>query len=67
MNKKEIAKFVAGLSAWEAVIHIGIGTGGLTPIVLFGFTITSTINTVLIIVPAIISVFLIYYAWFSKE
>ena len=66
MNKKEIAKFVAGLSAWEAVIHIGIGSGGLTPIVLFGFTISSTINTALIILSASLSIFLIYYAWFKK-
>ncbi len=63
MNKKEIAKFIAGVSAWEAIIHVGLMQGGLIPIVLFGFNIDSTINTILIIFPALLSIFLIYYAW----
>lgn len=66
MNKKEIAKFIAGLSAWEAVIHTGLAQSGMIPIVMFGFTITQTVNTVLIIFPALLSISLIYYAWFRK-
>ncbi len=66
MNKKEITKFFAGAFGWETMVHIAIGVNGLTPITIFGFTITSQLNTLLIIFPAVITVLLIYYAWFRK-
>lgn len=66
MNKKELAKFLSGVSAWETAAHTALGMNGLIPITLFGFTITPTINTMLIIFPAIITIFLVYYAWFKK-
>ncbi len=66
MNKKEIAKFLAGAFAWETMVHIAIGVNGLAPITIFGFTVTPQLNTPLIIFPAVICIVLVYYAWFSK-
>lgn len=66
MNKKEVAKFLAGAFVWETVVHIAIGANHLAPITVFGFTITPELNTPLIIAPAITAIFLIYYAWFRK-
>ncbi|HED06310.1 MAG TPA: hypothetical protein ENI61_06475 [Ignavibacteria bacterium] len=66
MNKKEIAKFLAGAFAWETMVHVAIGVNGLAPITIFGFTITSQLNTPLIIFPAVITIFLVYYAWVRK-
>ena len=66
MNWKEIAKFAAGVTAWETIVHLSLAARGVFPITLFGFTITQTVNTVQIIVPAIISISLAYYAWGKK-
>lgn len=60
---KEVAKFLAGLTAWEAVVHFAFGFSGLLPITWFGYTLTPTVNTIQIILPAIISILLAYYAW----
>jgi len=65
--KKEIAKFFAGLTAWESIVHLSLATSGNLPITIWGITITETINTVQIIVPALCSIALTYYAWFRKE
>ena len=64
---KEIAKFFAGLTAWEAIVHLSFAVSGLLPITWFGITLTPTINTVQIIVPAIVSALLAYYAWGRKQ
>ncbi|OGZ24344.1 MAG: hypothetical protein A2896_01785 [Candidatus Nealsonbacteria bacterium RIFCSPLOWO2_01_FULL_43_32] len=65
---KEILKFVAGLAAWEAVVHFALESSGVLPITWFGlFTLTPAINTIQIIVPAIISVICVYYAWVKKN
>lgn len=67
MNKKEVAKFFSGLTAWEAVVHLSLAFSGLLPMTWFGFiTLTPTLNTIQIFVPAIISVLLAYYAWGKK-
>lgn len=66
MNKKDIAKFFAGAFMWETIVHIAIGVNNLAPITVFGFTITPELNTPLIIFPAVVTVFLVYYAWFKK-
>ncbi len=66
MNKKEIAKFFAGGFTWETIVHVAIGVNGLTPITIFGFTITPELNNILIVFPAVITIFLVYYAWFRK-
>jgi hypothetical protein len=66
VNWKEMAKFFSGLTAWEAIVHTSLGLGGVLPITLFGITITPTINTIQVIIPAIVSVLLAYYAWIKK-
>lgn len=62
---KEVAKFFAGLTAWEAMAHASLLLSGSTPAI-FGFTLTPTINTIQVVVPAIVSVALAYYAWIKK-
>ena len=66
VNWKEVAKFSSGLTAWETVVHIALGLRGEFPITFFGITITETINTLQIVIPAIVSIVLAYYAWFKK-
>lgn len=66
LNKKELAKFFAGLTAWEAIVHLTLFMCDMLPITWCNFTLTSTLNTVQIIVPAIISLLLTWYAWFKK-
>ena len=64
---KEIAKFAAGLTAWESIVHFSLATSGNIPIRLWGIRITEPVNVIQIIVPAACSVFLIYYAWFRES
>jgi len=64
---KELAKFFAGLTAWEAIVHASFGLSGILPITLFGITLNPGLNTVQIIVPALMSIYLIYFGWFKKS
>lgn len=66
VNWKEVAKFSSGVAAWEAVMHASLGLSGTLPITLLGFTITTTINTIQIIIPAVVSFVLAYYGWVKK-
>ena len=66
VNRKEVAKFASGLAAWESVVHASLGLSGVLPITLFGITITQTINTIQVIIPAAVSVLLAYYGWIKK-
>ena len=63
---KELAKFFAGLTAWESIVHASFGLSGILPITLFGITITPELNTVQIIVPALVSAYLVYFGWFKN-
>jgi len=63
---KELFKFFAGVTAWEAVVHAALGLSGVLPISLFGVTITPFLNTIQIIVPALTSCLLIYLGWLRK-
>lgn len=65
--KKEIAKFLCGLTAWEAVSHLSLWLSDELPINLYGFRINQTMNTIEIIVFAIVSCLLGYYAWKKKN
>jgi len=64
---KELCKFFAGVTAWEAIVHASLGLSGVLPISLFGITITPFLNTIQIIVPALISCLLIYLGWLHKS
>ena len=66
-SKKEIAKYFAGLTAWESIVHLSFAINGEFPITLLGIHISKTLNTVQIIVPAIISILLTYYGWYKKH
>lgn len=62
---KEIAKFFCGITAWESFVHASLWSSGVNPVV-FGITMTNTLNQVQTFIPAIISIMLGYYAWFRK-
>lgn len=64
---KELCKFFAGVTAWEAFVHAVLGLSGVLPISLFGIEITPFFNTIQIIVPALISCLLIYLGWLRKS
>ena len=66
VNWKEVAKFAAGVTLWESIVHASLELSGSLPLTILGFTLTRTINTIQIILPMIISILLIYYAWFKK-
>lgn len=65
MNR-ELAKFFAGVTAWEAIVHAAFGLSGILPISLFGIVITPGLNTIQTIVPALVSAYLVYFGWFRK-
>jgi len=66
-RKKELAKFFAGLTAWESIVHLSFALKGEFPVSFFGIHISETLNTVQVIVPAMISILLSYYGWFNKQ
>lgn len=63
---REIAKFAAGLTAWESIIHFSLSISGNIPINFWGFTLTESVNNVQIILPALCSIALTYFAWIRK-
>ena len=66
VNWKEVAKFFSGVMAFNAIKHLVFALSGMIPMPWFGFTLTPTINTISIIISAIISFALAYYAWMKK-
>lgn len=66
-HMKELAKFFAGVTAWEAIVHAKFGLSGILPITLFGITITPGLNTIQTVVPALVSASLVYFGWFRKS
>jgi len=59
---REVAKFAAGVTAWEAVVHGSLFLNEQT-VELFGITLTPTLNLVQTIVPGLLAVGLAYWAW----
>ena len=49
---REVAKFFAGVTAWEALTHASFAASGVLPIKLCGVTLTPKLNTVKIVIPA---------------
>lgn len=66
LTLREIAKFAADLTAWESIVHLSLSLSGNIPISFWGFTLTESINNVQIILPALCSIALTYFAWFRK-
>jgi len=67
INKKELAKFAAGVTTWEAIVHFSLLKCNKLPIFWCNIEISPFLNTIQIIIPGIISGLLIWYAWFKKE
>lgn len=63
---KELAKFFAGVTAWESIVHASFALSGILPFKLFGIPITRRLNRVQIILPALTSACLIYVGWFKE-
>lgn len=63
---KEWAKFFAGVTAWEAIVHASLGLSRVLPIKLMGVNLTPKINTVQVVLPALSSGLLVYYGWFHR-
>ena len=66
VNWKEIAKFASGMAAFNVLGHIFLALGGFLPMPWFGFTLTQMNNTIIIVVSAVVSSALAYYAWIKK-
>lgn len=66
-GKREVAKFFAGATAWEAVGHLMLAFSGLLPLTVWGVTVTATFNTIWILVVAAASILLAWYAWGRSE
>jgi hypothetical protein len=67
INKKELAKFASGITAWEAIVHLSLENCNMLPISWCNIEISTNFNTIQIIIPGIISGLLIWYAWFKQE
>ena len=61
---KEIAKFACGAEAFHAVMHAALWLSGTT-LMVFGITVTTTMNAVGALVNAVIALILGVYAWGS--
>jgi len=60
---KEVMKFLAGLSAGAALAHFVFGRTGVLPLKVLGFTLTPSLNGLLVCMGATLSMHLAYYAW----
>lgn len=66
-RRKEIAKFLSGFAAHEALSHTVLSGSGLLPLTIFGFTVTAGYNSGIIALWWIVLFALVYYAWFKKN
>ncbi|MHB1106399.1 MAG: hypothetical protein ACYCZ2_08545 [Lutibacter sp.] len=66
-NLKVIIMFIAGILASVTIGQTVLKYSESFPLVWFGITITKTLNSVLIIVPGLISLTIIYLVWFRKS
>ncbi|NLP59017.1 hypothetical protein [Lutibacter sp. B1] len=64
---KVIIMFMAGILASVTIGQTVLKYSESFPLVWFGITITKTLNSVLIIVPGLISLIIIYLFWFRKS
>ena len=65
--RKEIAKVAVGVSGHEVLSHALLSGSGLLPLKVFGITVTPGYNSIIIIVWTLVTVALVYYAWFKKS
>lgn len=65
MKGKEIAMFFSGFAANQVLTHRALATAGIQ-LSLFGITYDQRLDTIAVVVWAIILLMLIYYAWVRK-
>jgi hypothetical protein len=63
---RELAKFAAGVTVWEAVVHGSLLLTGQS-VELFGITLTPTVNLVQTVVPGLLAAGLVYWAWIAPR
>lgn len=61
----EVAKFCCGVTAWESFVHASLWSSDVTSVI-FGITLTDTLNQIHTFIPTLILIILAYYAWFKK-
>lgn len=66
-NLKVIIMFIAGILASVTIGQTVLKYSESFPLIWFGITITKTLNSILIIVPGLISLTIIYMVWFRKS
>ncbi|MFA5999183.1 MAG: hypothetical protein WC747_04160 [Candidatus Babeliales bacterium] len=66
-HRKELAKFLSGFLAHDVISHIFLAGSGLLPLRMFGIIVTPEYNAAVIIVWSVVTVALVYYAWFKKK
>ena len=66
LKRKEVAKFLSGMAAHEALTHTLLSGSGLLPLTAFGITVTPGYNAVIILGWFAVTIALVYYAWIKK-
>lgn len=59
----EVAKFLAGVLAWDAFVHLSFLRAGIEP-KLLGIHFTHRFNKMAIVLNSVIALALIYISWF---
>ena len=68
LRTREVAKFLSGIAFHETIGHWWLGIWGkdLLPWKFSWFTLTSTINTVAMVIWPIVFIALVWFAWLRK-
>lgn len=67
MLKKIIAKYVSCITAFDALLLSSLSGFDMIPFTWSSITLTETTNAILIVSQCIISIMLIWYAWFKSN
>ncbi|HSW75437.1 MAG TPA: hypothetical protein VLG50_00170 [Candidatus Saccharimonadales bacterium] len=65
--KKDLAKFLSGFLVHDILTHLFLAGSGFLPFQILGINFTPEFNTIMIIIWSIVTVGLVYYAWFAKK
>ena len=61
-TKREVIIFFAGVEAFHTLSHLSLSVSGVLPMRFFGFTVTTRLNAWAIVVNALITVALLWWA-----
>jgi hypothetical protein len=67
MLKKIVAKYVACITAFDALLLSSLSGFNMIPFTWSNYTLTEKTNSILIISQCIISIVMIWYAWFKSN